>query len=218
MPRAGGGPGAAAGRTASWPLPDRSGKAGRGRGLRHAERGMSGGVGRGKEGEKERAGGHRNTGNGGRWPRATMQALNKSPLSGIPEGTNTLASGSYNSTVIIWDVATGEQKAQLKGHTREVTSVAWGPERAIENLPHSLSVSIALYQAASLSISQHRPLSVSLALCQSASLYLSQHRSLSLHRPARRSDRMGHVPPGLHPAPPSLVYFPLCLFSQCSAR
>ena len=30
--------------------------------------------------------------------------------------------------MIIWDVATGEQKARLKGHARGVTSVAWGPD------------------------------------------------------------------------------------------
>ena len=36
------------------------------------------------------------------------------PPSSSPEGTNTLASGSDDKTVIIWDVATEEQKAQLK--------------------------------------------------------------------------------------------------------
>ena len=33
--------------------------------------------------------------------------------------------GSYDNTVRIWDVATKQQVAELKGHTREVTSVAF---------------------------------------------------------------------------------------------
>ena len=53
---------------------------------------------------------------------------NRIPPSSSPEGTNTLASGTQDHTVIILDVASGEQKAQLKGHTDYVMSVAWGPE------------------------------------------------------------------------------------------
>ena len=33
--------------------------------------------------------------------------------------------GSYDNTVRIWDVATKQQVAELKGHTGEVTSVAF---------------------------------------------------------------------------------------------
>jgi WD40 repeat protein len=33
--------------------------------------------------------------------------------------------GSYDKTVRIWDVATKQQVAELKGHTSEVTSVAF---------------------------------------------------------------------------------------------
>ena len=55
------------------------------------------------------------------------------PPSSSPEGTNTLASGSDDKTVIIWDVATEEQKVQLKGHTNVVNSVAWGPEGTQRN-------------------------------------------------------------------------------------
>ena len=50
-----------------------------------------------------------------------------------PEGTNTLVSGSGDNTVIIWDVKTGEQKAQLKSRTNWVSSVAWGPEGTHRN-------------------------------------------------------------------------------------
>ena len=49
---------------------------------------------------------------------------------GIPPGSSpegTLASGSVDKTVIIWDVESGKQKAKLRGHTDYVQSVAWGP-------------------------------------------------------------------------------------------
>ena len=35
------------------------------------------------------------------------------------------STGSYDNTVRIWDVATKQQVAELKGHTRAVTSVAF---------------------------------------------------------------------------------------------
>ena len=60
---------------------------------------------------------------GGR-PFATFQ-------DGIPPGSSPdgaqVASGSYDRTVIIWDAATGDKVSELKGHSREVVSVAWSP-------------------------------------------------------------------------------------------
>jgi len=33
-------------------------------------------------------------------------------------GGKTLASGSFDKTIKLWDVATGKEKTNLKGHTR----------------------------------------------------------------------------------------------------
>jgi WD40 repeat protein len=43
-----------------------------------------------------------------------------------PGGDNTtLASGSWDYTVQIWDVETGARLRTLRGHAHSVTSVAW---------------------------------------------------------------------------------------------
>jgi WD40 repeat protein len=44
-----------------------------------------------------------------------------------PDG-KTLASGSIDDTIKLWDVATGKEQATLKGHTFEVNSVAYSPD------------------------------------------------------------------------------------------
>ena len=44
-----------------------------------------------------------------------------------PDG-NTLASGSYDETIKLWDVATGTLKATLEGHTSWVYRVAFSPD------------------------------------------------------------------------------------------
>ena len=44
-----------------------------------------------------------------------------------PDG-QTLASGSYDNTIRLWDVATGESLKILTGHTYEVNSVSFSPE------------------------------------------------------------------------------------------
>jgi WD40 repeat protein len=44
-----------------------------------------------------------------------------------PDG-KTLASGSIDQTIKLWDVATGKEQATLKGHTRYVASVAFSPD------------------------------------------------------------------------------------------
>jgi WD40 repeat protein len=44
-----------------------------------------------------------------------------------PDGSM-LASGSYDSTVIVWDADTGEQIRALVGHTTHVHGVAWSPD------------------------------------------------------------------------------------------
>jgi WD40 repeat protein len=44
-----------------------------------------------------------------------------------PDG-KTLASGSMANTVRLWDVATGKERAALRGHTLVVATVAFSPD------------------------------------------------------------------------------------------
>jgi WD40 repeat protein len=45
----------------------------------------------------------------------------------LPDGTR-LASSSRDSTVRLWDAATGAALATLNGHTEAVISGAWSPD------------------------------------------------------------------------------------------
>jgi WD40 repeat protein len=44
-----------------------------------------------------------------------------------PDG-RTLASGSYDNTIRLWDLATGQERGRLAGHTESVLSVAYSPD------------------------------------------------------------------------------------------
>src|ERR1700726_2617232 len=44
-----------------------------------------------------------------------------------PDG-KTLASGSTDQTITLWDVATGKEQATLQGHTELLSSVAYSPD------------------------------------------------------------------------------------------
>jgi WD40 repeat protein len=44
-----------------------------------------------------------------------------------PDGLS-IVSGSWNETVRVWDVSTGEAKAKLEGHGDQVTSVSFSPD------------------------------------------------------------------------------------------
>ena len=53
-----------------------------------------------------------------------------SSLAFSPDGS-TLAAGSWDSTIVLWDMDTREQMAVLEGHTHGVTSVAFSPDGSI---------------------------------------------------------------------------------------
>src|SRR5947207_5989506 len=44
-----------------------------------------------------------------------------------PDG-KTLASGSLDTTIKLWDMTTGKERATLKGHTEKVMKVAFSPD------------------------------------------------------------------------------------------
>ena len=44
-----------------------------------------------------------------------------------PDG-NTLASGSHDKTIRLWEVVTGEHKGALTGHTEGIWSIAFSPD------------------------------------------------------------------------------------------
>jgi WD40 repeat protein len=61
--------------------------------------------------------------------RATLEGHKQQvfSVSYSPDG-KTLASGSQDKTIKLWDVKTGKERATLKGHTEIVWSVAYSPD------------------------------------------------------------------------------------------
>ena len=74
---------------------------------------------------------------------STSRTAEQSVLSGLsavfsvvfsPDG-QTLAFGSLNKTIRLWDVSTGAERSALSGHTDYVRSVAFSSERKWASVP-----------------------------------------------------------------------------------
>ncbi|CAD8158478.1 unnamed protein product [Paramecium pentaurelia] len=65
-----------------------------------------------------------------KWKNIKVHELNKldGHSSSVRSVGNTLASGSSDQSILIWDVKTGQQKAELDGHSNDVNSVCFSPD------------------------------------------------------------------------------------------
>src|SRR5215216_2774263 len=64
-------------------------------------------------------------------PELVVQTGHNDPITSLAFSLDgkTLASGSNDDTIKLWDVATGRELRTLAGHARGVTSVAFSPDR-----------------------------------------------------------------------------------------
>jgi WD40 repeat protein len=82
-------------------------------------------------------------------PRLELQTGHSAPVSSVafsPDGT-TLASGSYDRTVILWDLRTGRMRRRLLGHRHNVGTVAFSPSG--ESLASGDCTTVRLWDGAS---------------------------------------------------------------------